>query len=270
MYEQESIYNLLPKRKIIPKKKPLYKSQSLPTLPPTGSTFNLLCSSFPNVSNMGGEQSLPTGGHPLTGSSLTFGKPKGSYKSDPSNFNKKKLFYSRNTPILLVRSQSEAKKPPVPTLKDKPLMGLSSCKNYISLNIIEAKITPKRIKINNDDNYLNKKEYGKVPKYLIKIKQNIEEENKKRQELKLKNEEENRKKRYLINEDELKSLRKGLSVKLDKLRLKYGAISHKRVFDIKSLLIKKENLEKEIEVIETDLNKLNSSNNVIVDYTLQD
>lgn len=268
MYEQESIYNLLPRRKINPKKKPLYKSHCLPTLPPTGSTFNLLGSSFPNVSNMGGEQFLPVGGHPLTGSSLTFGKPKGSYRSDPSNFNKKKLFYSRNTPILLVRSQSEVKKPPVPKLKDKPLMGLSSCKNYISLNIIEAKLTSKRIKINRDDNYLNKKEYGKVPKYLIKIKQSTEEDIKERKELKLKKEEENQK-RYLINEDELKNLRKGLNVKLDQLRLKYGAISHKRVFDIKSHLLKKEKLEKEIELIENDLNKLNSSNNVIVDYTLQ-
>ena len=269
MNEQESIYNLLPKRKIIPKKKPLYKSQSLPTLPPTGSTFNLLGSSFPNVSNMGGNQSLPIGGHPLTGSCSTFGKPMGSYRSDPSNFNKIKHFYSRNIPILLARSPSEVKRPPVPTLKDKPIMGLSSCKNYISSNIIEVKLTTKRFKTNHDEDYLNKKEYGKVPKYLIKIKQNIEEENKKKQELQLKIEEEN-KKRYLINEEELKSLRKGLNGKLAQLRLKYGAISHKRVFDIKSILLKKEKLEKDIEVIETDLNKLNSSNNVIVDYTLQD
>ena len=151
MYEQESIYNLLPKRKIIPKKKPLYKSQSLPTLPPTGSTFNLLGSSFPNVSNMGGNQSLPIGGHPLTGSCSTFGKPMGSYRSDPSNFNKIKHFYSRNIPILLARSPSEVKRPPVPTLKDKPIMGLSSCKNYISSNIIEVKLTTKRFKTNHDE-----------------------------------------------------------------------------------------------------------------------
>ena len=266
MYEQESIYNLLPKRKIIPKKKPLYKSQSLPTLPPTGSTFNLLGSSFPNVSNMGGNQSLPIGGHPLTGSCSTFGKPMGSYRSDPSNFNKIKHFYSRNIPILLARSPSEVKRPPVPTLKDKPIMGLSSCKNYISSNIIEVKLTTKRFKTNHDEDYLNKKEYGKVPKYLKKLKVEVENEYKTIREMQVRNEEEDAKRKKVLTEEEVKTLREGLLKKLEQLKYSYGQITHKKKFDTLVLLRKKEGLEKEMEIIEKDLQRLNNRT-VIVDLT---
>ena len=133
MHQQESIYELIPRPKIIPPKEPLYHSIFPSSLPPTGSTFNLLRSSFPSVSNLGGLDSLPVGGHPLRASCSTFGRPEGGYRPDPLNFIKKGHIYRQPIKILH-RNMSEVRKPPVPSMRDKPIMGLSSCKNYIIEN----------------------------------------------------------------------------------------------------------------------------------------
>jgi len=42
-----------------------------------------------------------------------------------------------------VRSVSEVKKPNVPTLKDKPIMGLKSDKNYIISNAVDVILSGK-------------------------------------------------------------------------------------------------------------------------------
>ena len=55
MQQQESIYNIIPKEKIIPGKDPLYKSQYPYWIAPTASTFILKNTSYPNVANMNGD-----------------------------------------------------------------------------------------------------------------------------------------------------------------------------------------------------------------------
>ena len=89
MYQEESIYNLLPKEKIEMEKQPLYRSLYPPQIAPTASTFGLKTSSFPNVANINGEYMYPRGAHPLKGQFSTFGKPNGFNKADPNNFIKK-------------------------------------------------------------------------------------------------------------------------------------------------------------------------------------
>ena len=77
MYQEESIYNLLPKEKIELEKQPLYRSLYPPCIAPTASTFCLKTSSFPNVANINGEYMNPRGAHPLGGHYATLGKPNG-------------------------------------------------------------------------------------------------------------------------------------------------------------------------------------------------
>lgn len=77
MYQEESIYNLVPKDKVEPEKKQRYRSMYPPDIAPTGSTFGLKTSSFPNVSNMNGDINLPKGAHPIKQAFATFGKPNG-------------------------------------------------------------------------------------------------------------------------------------------------------------------------------------------------
>lgn len=80
MYQEESIYNLLPKDKIEMQKEPIYRSFYPHNIAPTASTFGLHTSSFPNVANINGEFSFPRGAHPLRGNYSTLGKPNGKTK----------------------------------------------------------------------------------------------------------------------------------------------------------------------------------------------
>ena len=89
MYQQESIFNLIPKEIIQPPKEGLYQSKFPPNIPPTGSTFGLHTSSFPQIANLNGEFNLPRGAHPLKQMYATFGKPNGTNQQDPFNYIKK-------------------------------------------------------------------------------------------------------------------------------------------------------------------------------------
>jgi hypothetical protein len=59
-----------------------------------------------------------------------------------------------------------AKKVPVPKKDEKPIMGLVSDKNFIVSNAVENILAAPKLPANNDKDYLKKKNYGKVPKYL--------------------------------------------------------------------------------------------------------
>ena len=70
----------------------------------------------------------------------------------------------------------------------------------------------------------------------------------------------------VLTEEEIKILREGLLKKLEQLKFSYGQIAHKKKYDTLVLLRKKEGLEKEIAVVEKDLQLLNNRN-VVVDLT---
>ena len=73
-------------------------------------------------------------------------------------------------------------------------------------------------------------------------------------------------KRKVIDNDELGQLREGLEKKLEELRREYGKIAHRRKFDTLVMKDKKENLEREIDICEKDLERL-KSDQVVVDLT---
>jgi len=55
-------------------------------------------------------------------------------------------------------------------------MGLVSDKNFIVSNAVENILAAPKLPGNGDRDYLKKKNYGKVPKFLQKIKKEIEDE----------------------------------------------------------------------------------------------
>lgn len=66
-------------------------------------------------------------------------------------------------------------KPRVPKLTEKPIQGLSSNENFIKANQRNVKrLQPKKLR--NNFFYIKKQNYGKVPNYLNKIKENIQDE----------------------------------------------------------------------------------------------
>jgi len=68
------------------------------------------------------------------------------------------------------------KKVPVPLKNEKPIMGLVSDKNFIVSNAVENILAAPKLPTNSDKDYLKKKNYGKVPKFLQTIKKEIEDE----------------------------------------------------------------------------------------------
>ncbi len=73
-------------------------------------------------------------------------------------------------------ARDAAKKPAVPKKDEKPIMGLVSDKNYIVANAVENILAAPKLPVNKDKDYLKKKNYGNCPKYLQKIKNEIEDE----------------------------------------------------------------------------------------------
>ena len=267
MNQEESIYNIIPQKKIRLSKSQIYHSKFSYNIPPTGSTFLLQGTSFPNISNMGGLKELPIGGHPMRGEAKTIGRQLGYYCEDPLKFKLNHLkLIKKNIIIPKNKSLSTLTKPKVPTLKNKPIILPRNNNNFIISNAVDAILSQPKINKNFQKNYLKKKNYGKVPNYIKKIKQQIEEEKIALYDMKKKKEEEETKKKYKLREEEIKTLREGLLKKLAELRKNYGLISHRKIFDTLLKIKHKESLEKEMNIVEKDLKLLNHKN-IIVDMT---
>ena len=244
MYQQESIYNLIPKEKILPGKTTRYHSKFPYWLAPTASTFILNNTSYPNVANMNGDVIFPRGAHPIKENWATMGLPLGGYKQDPQHYYRKGHQYKTIPPPEKIRSMSEVKKPPVPTIADKPIMGLKSNKNYITSNAIDNILMPTRKKAKEETDYLHKKYYGEVPPYLVKLKEKVKEEYVSIREMQRRNEEEDAKRKKVLSEEEIKTLREGLLKKLEQLKYSYGTITHKKSMILLFYLKKKRDWKK--------------------------
>ena len=91
--------------------------------------------------------------------------------------------------VVKTQRDPSLKKAAVPLRTEKPIHGLVSDKNFIVANAVENILAGKRnrykvtylnlapkLPARQDADYLKKKTYGKVPKYVTKIKQEIEDE----------------------------------------------------------------------------------------------
>merc|ERR1719178_71152 len=114
------------------------------------------------------------------------GQPIGSLKRVPSDYMKKNANTTqvqslkdvkKTQPHLLQPTDLKPKlKPDVPKTSDMPVMNLVTSKNFVVANAVETILAaPKKVSQDAKD-YLNKEDYGKVPKYLKNIKQDIEAE----------------------------------------------------------------------------------------------
>lgn len=163
----ESIYNLIPEPQKRFQKKASYRSKYDPKAPLTGSTFGL----------HGTTVTVGQGINELKKTcviSSTFGPtPK---KPDPSQFLRKSSNYGPKSPGKRFYRSSTCQKPAVPSSTDKPIMGLRTCKNFIVSNATQAIIQePKGLK-EEEESFLKKETYGKVPEYLSLVKAEVQRE----------------------------------------------------------------------------------------------
>ena len=237
MLQEESIYNLVPKMKIVPGKGASYRSRYPPDIAPTASTFILQNSSFPGVANMSGEYKFPRGAHPILRNSATFGLPLGGYSPDPLNFHKKGETHKIYPPTEKLHTYSDIKKPAVPTVNDAPIFGLKTEKNFIIANAVDnILMQPKKRNFSIDKPF--HKYYGKVPDYIKKYRLNHENELNDIRGMRRKHQEEEDAKQRLLTEAEVSMLREGLKKKWEYYNNKYTGLTHKKVYDNLVLLRK--------------------------------
>ena len=76
-------------------------------------------------------------------------------------------------------------------------MGLKSDKNYITANAVDVILMQPKKKVLEEVDYLTKKDYGQVPRYISKLKNHVENEYKTIREMHLKSKEEESTKKYV-------------------------------------------------------------------------
>jgi hypothetical protein len=238
MLQQESIYNIIPQKKIIPNKSAIHISRYPYDIAPTASTFILNGSSLPGISNCNGDYKLPLGGHQTLRKSATFGLPKGSYAADPKNFHKKGQNFKILPPLQKLHCECKIKKPPIPSINDRPIQGLKSNKNYILSNAIDnILMKPKKLR-NNSCEDIHHKFYGKIPDYIKKFRLEKENEINNEKEINRRLKEEEEAKRKILSKEEVEQLREGLTKKWQAYNFRYANITHKKLFDNLVLLRK--------------------------------
>jgi len=259
MYDtEESIYNLIPPKVMVPPKPPMHRSAHKGTLPPTGSTLGQR--TMAKVTNLSGDadQISAKQGHG------SWGKAPGGYYSDPQNYTKMKSRSSsvpslpqikRNHPELLQPSKLKSKtKPKIPHVDDKPIMNLVSSKNFVVANAVEVILAAPKKSSKTSKDYLHKEDYGRVPKYLQSIKHDIAAEYEYIRQMQSLEEESPVR---LMTDEEKNCLIQGLKAKWETINHDYQAITHMTKLDTVGKIKRKEGYEAELSQIEKDIEKLN-------------
>ena len=158
------------------------------------------------------------------------------------------------------------KKVQVPKKDEKPIMGLVSDKNFIVSNAVENILAAPKLPTNNEKDFLKKKNYGKVPKYLQTIKKEIEDEYQLVREMQIEEEAEMDRQKFLMDETEKEDMIAALKKKWEVVHKEYQTLTHKTKLDTLGLKEKFESCERELKQLERDIEKL-SKNYIFVDTT---
>ena len=78
--------------------------------------------------------------------------------------------------IVQKKARDGPKKAAIPGKDEKPIHGLVSDKNFIVANAVENILAAPKLPAQKEKDFLKKKTYGQVPKYVTKIKTEIEDE----------------------------------------------------------------------------------------------
>jgi archaellum component FlaC len=223
---EESVYALIPEPYRPPPKKPLYRS---------------------NFNEAPAQPKKPA---------ATFGQP--HTHVDAKQFLKKgsaAVPTLRNPVAVGVSRRNTAPvKPAVPNRSDKPVMGLVSQKNFVTANAVDNILAVPKRPVSNEINYLQKADYGQVPQYLDRVKQQITEEYRMIEELQQHQQPQNENAIEMLTEAERDALLQGLKTNWERVNKEYQTLSF--TLDTPAKKQRKEAYESQLEEIENDIKKL--------------
>jgi len=269
MYENvydhgESIYNIIPPQEIRREKPPMHRSKHPCNMPPSASTFGGAQTTHPICMNMSGTAIEKV---VSDRQSRTMGRALGTVRNNPDDYMKKGTKVGavatlaevkRTEPNRLKPSELKPKlKPDVPSRQDNPTMNLVTSKNFVVANAVEAILAAPQKVSQGAKAYIQKEDYGKVPKYLKHIKKDIEAEYEYIRALQDREEEMMRSHVAPLPEDERQSLINGLKAKWEVVNTEYQGSTHLVKLDTVGKVKRKEKYEAELSQIERDIEKLN-------------
>jgi len=270
----ESIYNIIPlKFQEIPKQ-PRHRSRFSGTQPASASSFHTKngSSSTPAFSNLAGDSVVKVVADTSHGD---FGKRRGSYRNAPDNF-QKNMSLSHSVPSLAAvkRDNPEQLKPTklkeashtatIPKASDKPIMNLVTSKNFIVANAVETILAaPKKVTTGAKD-YLAKEDYGKVPKYLAAVRNDIDAEYDYIRKLNEEQMDAMRPPIQQMDEQERVAMVNALKAKWEKINTDFQGGTHLTKLDTMGKMRRKETHEAQLSSIEKDIEKL-SKRNIMID-----
>lgn len=257
---QESIYNLIPPEKVEVKKAPRHVSRYPSQTPPTASTFGPSATSQILTTNLAGDYQAAINNHRHCKGGATFG-PKNEHYSDPTGFLTK-----QNKPPLPEphrfsykdQTSSRTKKPTIPSQSPLPEI-VRPPKNYIQQNALAAITQVPGNVPKEDTRYVTKSDYGKTPKYLGKVKKEIQAE---REYVKAAMDQERAQyeagqpKMRLLGEEERVQLLDNLKKKWEVVNKQYQGMTHSVVLDTIGKVRRKEDYESQLQSLEKSVEKL--------------
>jgi len=270
--KEESIYNLIEIKTKPPKKAPMYHSKYPAAMPPTASTFGATTTTTVGQTNMNGQMEWDPVRQHVRGSA-TFGPPRnGGRKPKPDMFLISKTS-SKPLPeaAKFTYTTEKERKPALPKRDEAPVMGLTTSKNFVISNAIENILSDTK----NPKSTLAKgmevqdgadaqgtfkhAEFGKIPGYLSKVKQQINAEYAAIAEFK--QAKESQKKTQcgdiqLLPEAERMDLLNAMKDKWEKINHEYQQMTHLVHLDTISKVKRKEHFEKSLFRLEKDIEKL--------------
>ncbi|KAL8272174.1 hypothetical protein Esti_003902 [Eimeria stiedai] len=267
MFSDENILGLLPPKEKPVEALPLRKSIHDGLCPPSYSTFNLRGTSTPGVRNVGGNRTPPSkSNQAYFKSAAMMGPPPGTVKAAPKEYlmkqSKAKKIESlqqlrQSKPHALETSRCKDKiKADIPKKSRTPIFGLKSDMNFVKYNaIINILSRPPAVK--PQENFLKRKGYGQVPKYLSKVKAQIQSEYDFITSLKTnaKNSPEESRPTILPGEERLRLL-EALKARWEALNHDYQAMTFKSKTATLGEARRKEYLEDQLSMLEPLMEKL--------------
>ncbi|RYH29009.1 hypothetical protein EON65_10100 [archaeon] len=162
---------------------------------------------------------------------------------------------------------TDRRKGGVPDKSEKPIMGITTSKNFITANAVEAILqAPKRPPV-KELNYMKKEDFGKVPAYLTQVREEVRRENEmieryvKQQMGQVERTPESFEE---LTRDEREQLIDELKAKWDSVNAKYQKITHLVKLDTTGQMRRKEQLENELQMLEHDIERLEKAGEVLI------
>lgn len=254
----ESVYQLIPPKAEAKVTGEMYRSKHR-NLAPTCSTFGLQGTSKVLGNVAGNADDIPVV-HPAV-------KPVGSFGKSVSATINPLQFLKKNDSAVGIPTQTFKRslpaqvKAPVPSRAERPVMGLTTDKNFVVANAVESILTAPKRAATTEERAVDMPTFGCVPSYLKSVKSQLKASQGMADAAKQAAAE--REALDIMTEADVEELRNALRLRYEALSKQFQTLSF--TLETATQKKRKETLERDMSDIEASLKKLSKRRIIVVD-----